>query len=217
MSMPPHSRLINAAAKAALRPLGCVQKGRSRTWLDDHGWWVGVVEFQPSSWSKGSYLNVGVCWLWYEKDHLSFDDGYRIETFQEFHSEEQYLPKAEFLAKRAAEEVMVLRQRFSTTSHVQAWLAHNRSTSVWSLYHRAVSAGLSGALNQSRQLFGQVIDDPHDVPWAITLKQRCKELLCRLEEGAAFQGEVTDTVKRTRLRLGLPALDVGMAEPFKLA
>lgn len=29
-----HSRLINAAAKAVLRPLGCVQKGRSRIWLD---------------------------------------------------------------------------------------------------------------------------------------------------------------------------------------
>src|SRR5256885_11111558 len=55
----PHSKLITAAAREILRPLGLFQKGRSRVWLDDQGWWLGVVEFQPSDWSKGSYLNVG--------------------------------------------------------------------------------------------------------------------------------------------------------------
>lgn len=73
-----HSRLITAATRTHLRPLGCVQKGRSRVWLDDQGWWVGMVEFQPSSWSKGSYLNVGACFLWNEKDFLSFDAGHRV-------------------------------------------------------------------------------------------------------------------------------------------
>jgi hypothetical protein len=53
-----HDRIIADAAKAALGPLGFKRKGRSRTWLADHGWWLTVVEFQPSAWSKGSYLNV---------------------------------------------------------------------------------------------------------------------------------------------------------------
>ena len=75
MPIPEHSRLINAAAKAALRPLGCAQKGRYRIWLDDRSWWVGIVEFHPSSWARGSYLNVGACWPWYEKDSLSFNAG----------------------------------------------------------------------------------------------------------------------------------------------
>ena len=30
-----------------MRPLGLVQEGRSRTWLDDQAWWLGIVEFQP--------------------------------------------------------------------------------------------------------------------------------------------------------------------------
>ncbi len=50
MPTPEHTRLLTAAARSILRPLGCVQKGRSRTWLDDQDWWVGVVEFQPSAW-----------------------------------------------------------------------------------------------------------------------------------------------------------------------
>src|SRR5687767_4381931 len=77
---PIHSTLITAAAREILRPMGLFQKGRSRTWLDDQGWWVCVVEFQPSSWSRGSYLNVGCMWLWGVKDYISFDEGYRIES-----------------------------------------------------------------------------------------------------------------------------------------
>jgi hypothetical protein len=64
----PHTKLLIAAARDVLRPIGLTQKGRLRTWLDDLGWWLGVVEFQSSSWSRGSYLNVGVNWLWNPKD-----------------------------------------------------------------------------------------------------------------------------------------------------
>jgi hypothetical protein len=82
-----HNRLIGQAAKLILAPIGCKQKGRSRLWFDDHLWWVGVIEFQPSSWGKGSYLNVGAMWLWKAKSHWSFDDGYRIESFLQFKDE----------------------------------------------------------------------------------------------------------------------------------
>src|SRR5436309_1568598 len=79
VAQPPHTKLLTAAARSVLRPLGLQQRGRSRLWLDDHGWWVVVVEFQPSGWSIGSYLNVGAMWLWFEKDYISFDYGSRIE------------------------------------------------------------------------------------------------------------------------------------------
>jgi hypothetical protein len=76
----PHTRLLTAAARGILRPLGLRQKGRSRTWLDDRGWWVGVVEFQSSSWSKGRYLNVGGMWLWHEHGRdVHFDVGHRVD------------------------------------------------------------------------------------------------------------------------------------------
>jgi hypothetical protein len=40
------------------------QKGRSRLWYDDHQWRAYLIEFQPSAWSKGTYCNVGLMWLW---------------------------------------------------------------------------------------------------------------------------------------------------------
>lgn len=40
MPMPAPARLSNAAAKSVLKPLGCIQKGCSRIWLDDQSYWV---------------------------------------------------------------------------------------------------------------------------------------------------------------------------------
>ena len=55
-----HNRVIDAEARQALKPLGLYRKGKSRVWYDDHGWWLIQVEFQPSAWFRGSYLNVGI-------------------------------------------------------------------------------------------------------------------------------------------------------------
>ena len=67
-----HGRLIAAAAKAALAPLRCKRVGQSRFWYSDEGFWTVSIEFQPSGWAKGSYLNVGANWLWYPKSGWGF-------------------------------------------------------------------------------------------------------------------------------------------------
>jgi hypothetical protein len=69
--VPDVNTVIAEVAKQVLAPLGVKRKGRSRTWLDDHGWWLGIVEFQPSSWGAGSYLNVGPEFLWQPIDRLA--------------------------------------------------------------------------------------------------------------------------------------------------
>lgn len=205
MPTPPHSRLIQAAAKAVLRPLGCVQKGRSRTWLDDQGFWVGVVEFQPSAWSQGSYLNVGACWLWREKDYLSFDAGeYRVEGFRPYGSDEQFVSAAQALAERAGEEVKKLRALFPSLSHVQAVLAKGPLHSIHDHYHLAVSSGLSGDVDQSIRAFADVASHPEDRPWAADIKQRAAELGRCLQGGNGFEAEVMGDIQRTRAMLGLP-------------
>jgi hypothetical protein len=102
-----HSKIIAQAAKETLSPLGVFQKGRSRTWIDDRGWWIVVVEFQPSSWSRGSYLNVGAMWLWHEKDYFSFDFGSRIARFVRYSDERQFMPEAMKLATQAREETLL--------------------------------------------------------------------------------------------------------------
>jgi uncharacterized protein DUF4304 len=106
-----HNKVLAEAARQTLRPLGLRRKGRSRTWLDDHDWWLLVVEFQPSSWSRGSYLNVGPMWLWFPAGpHLHFDVFGRVEPFIGAEDEEQWSAAAARLAQAAAAETQKLRE-----------------------------------------------------------------------------------------------------------
>src|SRR4051812_24961685 len=106
-----HGRLIAAAAKAALSPLGCKRKGQSRFWYSDQHFWVVSIEFQPSGWAKGSYLNVGAHWLWYSNRNWGFSEEARVEDlgFTRFENVEQFRPLIAAMATRAAEEVLIKR------------------------------------------------------------------------------------------------------------
>lgn len=80
MAMEPHTKIINAVAKQILAPKGFFQRGRSRVWLQDNGWFLTVVEFQPSGFSKGTFVNVAMHFLWgkpvtSEEPIISFDYG----------------------------------------------------------------------------------------------------------------------------------------------
>lgn len=55
-----HNKLIAKNAKETLKPLGFVRSGKSRIWFKDNGWWAVLIEFQPSSFSKGTYVNIAV-------------------------------------------------------------------------------------------------------------------------------------------------------------
>lgn len=83
-----HNKILNQAAKTVLKPLGLFQKGQSRMWIDDNGWFLILVGFQPSNWNKGTYLNVAIHYLWKHQDYLSFDYGGREGFFVEFKGDE---------------------------------------------------------------------------------------------------------------------------------
>lgn len=77
-----HNKIINAAAKEILIPEGLFRVGSSRRWLDDNEYFVVQVEFQPSTYGKGSFLNVGISFLWEASerlnDTLAFNIGCRV-------------------------------------------------------------------------------------------------------------------------------------------
>ena len=59
-----HSKIIKQVCKEILIPLGVFQKGTSRLYLDDNDYFFTVAEFQPSNWDRGTYLNIGLTFLW---------------------------------------------------------------------------------------------------------------------------------------------------------
>jgi hypothetical protein len=139
--------------------MGLSQLGRSRTWLDDQGWWLGLVEFQPSTWSRGSYLNVGVRWLWNVNDSLSFNFGYRVEgtRFVEYQNDEQFAPEARKFAMAAAERAAEYRRAFSTITAAASALKSTVPRDLNGSLDAGVALGLVGEAKAAQAIFERYV------------------------------------------------------------
>jgi hypothetical protein len=198
------SKLLLKAAREILIPMGLAQKGRSRLWFDDQGWWLTLVEFQPSGWDKGSYLNVGACWLWSPRRHFAFDEGYRVEPFIRFESEEQFIRAARRLAQRAANEVKVYRERFRTIEAVaRYYTAKPAEENHWTLLHAAVVTGAIGQRAESDEYFGCLLDlSGHDNSLEPVTKL-AGSLRPSLASPVEFKLRVSELINANRVVLGL--------------
>ena len=216
MRQHPHTKLINAAARETLRPLGLVQAGRSRGWHDDQAWWLGMVEFQPSGWTRGSYLNVGVNWLWTVKDWLSFDFGYRVDEpgkgqmFFEYESDDQFAPLARELAKVAAERVTHYRRLFPTVEAAATRLKGADADDLERSLDAGVALGLVGEARASAAMFDRYIgwfESDEDAEWRsdddAPLYERARMLRDLASDASAFRDRIRADVKQTRTLLKL--------------
>lgn len=207
MKLDDHNRLIKHAARSELKPIGCVQKGQSRTWLDDQNWWVGVVEFQPHSGAEGSYLNVGACWLWHEKDYLSFDDGHRVEPFNEYLDSQKFGEAAQSLAKRAKDEVLNLRLKYPSIHACAEHLRAQAKKDDWVVFNSAVAAGLSGDIKLAEEQFSQILRQECRAAWQINLQSRAAILSAIAHDADCFKSEIIGAVRKCRTLLKLPTIE----------
>lgn len=211
MSTPPHSKIINKVARQTLKPVGVKRKGQSRIWLDDNGWWITVIEFQPSAWSKGTYLNVGVNFQWYPKEHLSFDMGYREAGFVEYESDEQFEPKAQEFSELAKDKVLEIREKLSCPKSIKKFvissLQDHRPT-LWGEFHQGVSCILTKDKIEAISYFNQVLSNPHNTDWAIELKQFTSKLVALLESDDDVLQYIDEIVNKSRELKNLEPTDV---------
>ncbi|MDO5773790.1 MAG: hypothetical protein Q4P16_05740 [Spirochaetales bacterium] len=111
-----HSKIIKQVCKEILIPLGVFQKGTSRLYLDDNGYFFTVIEFQPSNWDRGTYLNIGLTFLWdYNQSDILYFDFSRQPTarygkFVEYKNETQFKKEIINLANIAKEEILFYRK-----------------------------------------------------------------------------------------------------------
>lgn len=206
----PHDKIIADAAKSALGPLAFRRKGRSRTWLADHGWWLTIVEFQPSSWSKGSYLNVGAHWLWYDSDFLNFDYGGRILEHVEYQSDEQFILVANRLAERAANEANLLATTLTSLEAASNILLHEEGigrhvAGGWVTYNAGMAAALVGRRKTATHMFNRVLEGPF--PPGSALRAAAERMANLAADAGRFEHEVTLIISRRREALRLPALE----------
>jgi hypothetical protein len=222
-----HNRILNATAREVLKPLGLVRKGRSRTWLDDRGWWIGIVEFAPHGWMRGTFLTVAVDWLWHERDHLAYSVGGRVEhlfgeppyeDFVEAKDEEQFRTAVRGLTMRAAEEVEGYRRRFSTVEEAARYLREHGDEDFWQAFDAGVVCGLLGRAGEARRWFERVAGYQGRFDWMLSARERAGELVALLDDPDAFRREIRAAIRRRRATLGLdPETELdGAIDPEKL-
>lgn len=201
------SRLLTEAAKSILRPMGLIQKGRSRIWLDDQHWWVGKVEFLPSAFSKGSYLNVGCAWLWHPHAYSGYSLCQRIDRYHKFVDEEQFRLAANTLAQQAAEHVLHNRELFNDTSAVRRFYLKENAWGIWPWFDTAIACALSGESDRARHFFSKVADlDVNNYEWVLKAKAEAQQLRAMTFEPDNFRLAINERIKKARELAKLPPL-----------
>lgn len=210
------ARALGDAGRQHLADLGLRRRKSSpRLWWLDQGWWLINVEFQPSAWSVGSYLNIGLQHLWNGVDHRTFEWSQRVPVGA--HGQFAGLVGNEAIVRSAAVAVGV-----AARQAVQAWLVRlpddhthlralvERGGSGWDGFNAAIAAQLLGKSEHARAAFHIVADDlDRSISWQRELADDCHHLATLTASPAQFRTLIEDRTRATRtlLKLEAPAGD----------
>jgi hypothetical protein len=201
MATPIHSKIINKVARSSFKDHGIYRKGQSRTWIDDQYWYSTVIEFQPYTLKRGTFLNIGVNFHWKEQDYFSFDIGYRETGFIEFLNENQFEDEMVSLCKIALKKTIEFRDKLSGISRAEDTIINHvfPSNTIWGNYHRAIISGLNNNLDQTNTYFNLILEQELTHNWQIKLKNNIEELMLEANYIDNFKTKIDTVIKTTRV------------------
>lgn len=177
-----HNKIINAAAKKILAPEGLFRVGSSRTWIDDNGYFVIQVEFQPSSYDRGSYLNVGISFLWETSERLNetlaFNIGYRVNKvgYASYRGNDAaYEKKMEDFAEAAMEKVREYSMLFMVIIILVRPISSYSEISVFES-----SVALLAGVFMADNYYMEYMNDRISTYYLFPFKKKCTSLLKRI-------------------------------------
>lgn len=214
MTPPDHSKIINKTAKNVFGPYGIKQKGKSRIWLDDHGWYTTVIEFQPFSGRQGTTLNVGVNFNWQEQAYFSFDICYRQDVdFVEYTENEDHFSKeVEQLCEIALNKALEYRENLQNTHKAKAFILNHLYTSenIWGSYHKGTICGLTNDLVEQNHYYQKLLHENHPGAWLNELKEQVQLLMTNSDH--KFKEKIVAIIKKTRVLKKLSEIEIEFIE-----
>jgi hypothetical protein len=205
-----HNRLLKKIAGERLLPHGFFQEGRSRTFLYDNGWWTIMVEFQPSSFSKGTYLNIGLDFNFYPRDFLAFTYGYREKRFESAENEEQFEKLIISCCEYAIKKVETLKNKFHSVHSATKAFKKESTGSAQNNFDLGILYGLGGKIARAKRYLLKIIQEKPEHEHEIDRQNYAYQAIEWLEDNALFQENVKQLIRKTREMKKLPVAELDL-------
>jgi hypothetical protein len=199
-----HNRLLKKIAKDRLTPHGIVQDGKSRTFLFDNGWWTIVIEFQSSSWSKGSYLNIGVDFNFFPRDHFAFTYGHRENGFEEAKDETHFAKIIDDYCNFTIKKVNELKGKFRDVWTATKTFKKQVDDDPWDFFELGILYGLSGNLSKAKKYLQKVAKEKCEHAFEFERQELVLKILTWLDSDEVFMTGVKQLINRARQLKKLP-------------
>ncbi len=193
-----HNKLLKKIAKERLKDYRITQKGQSRVFLQDNGWYSIMIEFQPSSWSKGTYLNIGVDFNFFPREHSAFEYESRQKNFIEFSNQEQFEQIVYDLCNFTIEKVEELNSKFKNFSLALKALDSISLDNEWNLYNVAILNAVNGYFEHSKQQFGKIMASRAKFDWQAKRQEQVEKLIDSLNNTEDFKRKFIELISETR-------------------
>ena len=195
-----HSIIIQKIVGQILSPNGLEQKGKTRTWQDDHGWFTIMVEFQPFKDRQGTGLNVGVDFNWYIKDYPSYSLGGREQDLIVFINEKQFTGEITRLTQMALEKVNLYRQALTDLESSRQFILKQefKSENLWGSYHKGVISGLTGDIQGMLYYFNRLLSQDLSAPFEKELEETVRTLRSKSNDLTLFRHIIEGFIQESR-------------------
>ncbi len=145
-------------------PSDVFQKGNSRVYLDDNGYYFTMIEFQPYSLRKGAFLNVGLSFLFDKSDFLSFSYSFKNESrigkkFIEYKNDEQFEKDVRKYVELANKYILKYR-KFIDINYAKKCIVKELNDNNWNSYIKSMFYFLTNEQEKGRKYYKMFLENP---------------------------------------------------------
>lgn len=154
------NKILNKLCKEIF-PSDVFQKGNSRVYLDDNGYYFTMVEFQPYSLKKGTFLNVGISFLFKKDEILSFSYSYHDKCrvgkkFIEYKNDEQFEKDVRKYVELAKKYILKYR-KFTDINYAKKYIVKKLYVCP---YVKSMFYFLTDEQEKGRKYYKMFLEDP---------------------------------------------------------
>jgi len=193
-----HNKLLTKIAKARFKQTGIKQKGQSRTFLQDNFWFTTLIEFQPSSHDKGTYLNIGADFNFFPRSHFAFSYGYREKQFENFKDEKQFEDIVNGFCDFALTRASEIKSQLHDYKNAAIILKDSfDKDNTWQNFDLAIIIALSGDKANAKSILEKVISENCTYDWEIERQNFSIKLIDWIEHNC-FDEKIKVQISLTR-------------------